>query len=360
MLARLGAEMAAAAMPLRADCKRAERAAYLARLGRFDEALSAIQEVQQRYDRTPQIEVSIWLNIAQGLFDYFNNVGISKNDRLQRAYALSSASGHDALRALCAAWLAQWSYVRFDAEALAGYVREAFELSSPEHHSARSRASLVAAQALHLAGRSDLAKTWYLRAREHAAAESDDTTISALMHNMAWLRMLAMRHAVLSKTGQANAGAYALINAESMAHFDDMIGDSTWQDLKPILRAQIVSLQGDSAQALALYDKHLASETLSRLQGNLLADKAWCLADTGRVSDALEFAQLSTARLDAEMQVDDRAAAHSRLAQVFGCAGDASNEKVQQALAEAAWQDFEALQARLVRLLDNLEVAAQP
>lgn len=357
MLLRLEAEITSAATPQQADCKRAERAAYLSRLGRFEEARDVVNELRQRYNNHPQVEVSAWINLAEGLTEYFRNVGVSGTDRVQRAYALSRAAGLQQMRALCAAWLAQWDYALLDMDSLSHHVVEALQFAHPQQHAALSRVSLVVAQALHLAGRSDLAQVWYRKSREHATADHDDVTISALMHNMAWLRMFELRQAVLSGIGGVHPGRVALISAESNAHFDQMVGDSSWQSLKPILRAQILSLQGDAADALKLYEGHLAgTKSAVRLQANLWADKAWCYAHLNRFVEARDCADIAQRSLCEETQIDDRAAAHSRLAQVFAAIGEESEHSKHIQHALNAWLAYTLLQTKIIELLGDLHL----
>lgn len=354
MLVRLEADIAAARTPVEADCRRAERVAYLARLGRFDEGRSELDALHQRYDRHPRVEVSAWCNLAEGLLSYFGNVAVT-GDRVQRAYALSVAADLKPLRAICAAWLAQWDCAKFDWSSLAAHLTEALQLATPANHSARSRASLVAAQALHIGGRPDLAQAWNRRAKDHATAEGDDATISALMHNMAWLHMMTMRQAFLTGSGDRDAGRHALMSAESNAHFDAMIGDSGWQQLKPILRAQIVSLAGDAVQALSLYSEYLGrTKSVQRLQANLLADKSWCHAELGQFPEARASAESAINSLIDETQIDDRAATHSRLAQAFGLMGAEEERMQQEQLAHGAWKEFERVQLRAIALIEKL------
>jgi tetratricopeptide (TPR) repeat protein len=357
LLKRLEAEIAGARSQLEADCKRAERAAYLARVGRFDEARAEVAVLQERNQRIPQIDLSIWTNFAEGLIAYFDNVGESTTDRVQRAYALSVAGGRNRMRALCAAWLAQWDYSKTDMSGLARHVREALSIADPDDHAIRSRTCLVAAQALHLAGRLDLATPWYGKSRFHASVDCDDVTISALMHNMAWLRMMSIRQTVLL-TGRhdARAAAHALTTAESNESFDQLKGDSSWIDLKPILRAQIASLHGDPGQAVALYEQHLASAGApARLQANLFADKAWCHTELGQRSDAIESAALALKGLGGETHVDDRAATHSRLAQAFAALGNAIEHDHHLELARRAWDQHIELQGEAIRLLEGMD-----
>jgi tetratricopeptide (TPR) repeat protein len=355
MLLRLEAEISGARTPVEADCKRAERAAYLSRLGRFDEARAELAALRQKYDLAPNINASAWSNLAEGLLAYFSNAGVSRSDRVQRAHALSSAAGNRRLQAICAAWLAQWDYAKLDMDSLALHAAEALRLAGPQHHAARARACLVVAQALHLGARPELAQIWYGRSKDHATADGDDVTISALMHNMAWLRMLAMRQAVLTGKGDLSAGRHALMGAESVSNFDALVGDTSWQELKPILRAQIVSIQGDAAQALTLYEEHLTgARAPMRLQANLLADKAWCHCQLGQWEAARTCAKDAVESMTDETQIDDQAATHSRLGQVFAKLDDVTQRQKHELSAAAAWAAHENLQAKAVLLLRGM------
>lgn len=340
-----------------ADCLRAERAGYLARIGQFDEVRIELAALHERYDPRPNAEISAWLNLVEGLLSYFSAVGSPANDKLKRSLALSSATGLMPLQAVSAAWLSQFDYMRVDVESMASNVRKSLRVATPDHHSARSRASLVAAQALHLAGRPDLALPWYRRTREHAALEGDDATTSALMHNMGWLRMMTLRQNVLSGQKSLDGGDHALMGSESTDQFDLLIGDGSWMELKPILRAQVHSLKGDYCEALLLYESNLTEiefEGTMRLQANLLADKAWCAILSGNQTLAHECAMLALSRIKSDMHTDDRAAAHSRLSQVFAVFNDSSREEHQFQLACDAWREHEFLQRKIVNLFEKL------
>lgn len=353
---RLNAQISVAKSIIEASCMRAELSGYLSRLGRFDEARLTLDSLREQARRQPHAELSTWIHFAEGLFAYFRNIGSGKGDGIQRAYALASAAGLGELRATCAAWLAQLAYVRADMPALAVHVREALQLASPDNHSARSRANLVVAQALHAAGRLDLAVAWYRRARHHAMAEHDDVTVSAIMHNMAWIRMLLMRQAILTGQGDASAGRHALMNSESTLHFEQLLGDSSWQELKPILRAQILSLQGDASQALVLYEAHLDElKSASRWQANLFADKAWCYTQCARPEAACECAAQAVLSLEHATDADDLAAAHGRLAQTFFALGDFDRADRHRDLAAEAWAVHALAQASALSLLSSLD-----
>jgi hypothetical protein len=339
-----------------ADCKRAELAAYHARTGRFNEASKSILSLRQSNSNFPRLELSVWINLAEGLLAYFQGGGVTKSDGVQRAYALSVAAGLEQERAICAAWLAQWDYATVNIASLARYVRESLRLASNENHSARARASLVCAQVLHLAGRIDLAHVWYRRAKGHALISHDEATIGALMHNMAWQRMLMMRQLILTGQGSAEAARHALSNAESTFRFDELVGDTSWGELKPLLRAQIISLQGESELALKIYDEKLHGSNLGeRWQSSLLADQAWCHATLGQRDSAHRCAKMAISSLTSETQIDDRAATHSRLAAVFRVLDLEDEENYHRCEATVLWERFSLIQHTIIDLLANID-----
>jgi tetratricopeptide (TPR) repeat protein len=313
--------------------------------------------LHERYDPRPNVEISAWLNLVEGLVLYFSAVGSPTNDKVKRSLALSSAARLGSLQAISSAWLAQFDYARVDIDSMATNLRISLQTAAPDHHSSRSRAGLVLAQALHLAARPDLALPWYRRVRDHAVAQGDDATTSAMMHNMEWLRMMTMRQSVLSGRLILSGGDHALMTAESTSQLDILTGDNSWDVLKPILCAQILSLQGDFSGALILYERHLSEseqEGTARLQANLLADKSWCLASSGQLEIARACAISAIDRIGPETHADDRAAAHSRLAQTFSILADSVGEKNQLQMASEAWHSHELLQARIIELVGTM------
>jgi hypothetical protein len=360
ILIRLEEKIKTARNILAADCLRAERAYYLVRVGRFKEVQVELDCLRTRNTEQKNVEISAWLNLVEGLQAYFSTVGSTKTDKIKRSFALSSAFGLRELQALSSAWIAQFDYVRFDMDSMAKHARLSLQLASPSNYSARSRSSLVVAQALHLAGRPDLSFAWYRSAREYAVCEGDDATIGALMHNMGWLRMMTLRKSVLSGRGDMLEPDHALMNSESTTQFDALVGDSSWNELKPILRAQILSLKGRFSEALKLYEGHLekvVSDGVIRLQANLLADKAWCLIKCGQSELAAVCAKQAQMNINCDVRLDDRAAAHSRLAQTFSELLDHKARDEHSKLAEDAWNSYEAVQARIIVLLGNLKNA---
>jgi hypothetical protein len=355
LLIRLELDIKEAAHSIAADCLRCERAGYLARVGDFDEAARELSAIQQRYEFSPEASISAWLSLADALVSHYSDMGPLALDKLKRAYALSAAAGLKPLQALSAAWLAHIDYLRVDASATARHAAEALTISHLDHHSARARAHLVVAQAYHEGGRFDLARPWYDRVRFHVTAEGDDATLSAMMWNMASLRMAALREAQACGSAEVDAGEHALLSADSTAHLDDMLGVRSLRSLQPILRAQICTLLGQTDEALPLFESHLSEalqQGMGAVEGALLADRAWCRLQASQKRAAREDADAASICLDAEGTNTDRAPGHSRLAQVYKALGEVDLAKRQEKLASLAWEGHRVEQAAMVSALN--------
>jgi tetratricopeptide (TPR) repeat protein len=326
----------------------------LARRGETNEARKTLLELRQKYELHPNVVVSAWLSLAEGLLIHFSDMGQQARDKIHRAFALSAAAGLTQIHALSAAWLANMDYLTGNMAGMARFVGMALKLAAPDNRSALSRANLVVAHAYHLASRLDLARPWYRRAHEHATAEGDDATVGALMHNMAWLRYANLRQEMLGGTSPSPNGEHALVSVESTLQFDSLVGATSLQTLAPILRAQILSAKERFAEALEAYEENLAPtlrEGMARMHAYLLADQAWCRLNLGQVQIAQVEAREAEALLDPRGHFDDRAATHSRLAQVFRALGDLQSSVRHDDLARIPWDGHLQLQQLTIEVL---------
>jgi hypothetical protein len=175
------------------------------------------------------------------------------------------------------------------------------------------------------------------------------------MHNMAWIRGSHAREASIFGGAKPDEVRQALMGAESTEHFDAGLRTASLQSLVPILRAQIMVVLDQCDEALALYAEVLPSalqEGLARMEGFFAADVAWCHWRLGRNDEALAEARRAEELLGEAIDVDDRACAHGRLAQVFAALGDADTAKRHRACAEA---DLAAHRVQQGLLLEAME-----
>jgi hypothetical protein len=360
LLARLDAALARTRQPVEAACLRAERAGFLARYGHFTEAQAELDSLHAQFDAQPNPAVSAWLCIAEGWLLHFSSLSSGARDKMKRAQALSAAAGLTPLHALSSAWLSHMDYTHNDADAFVRNVSLALKLAAPDHHSARARACMVVSLGYHFAERIDRAQPWYARAREHAVADGDETTQSALNYNISAHRVHhAMQAAVFGGDVEGQA-RYALAGAECAGNFDDWVGTVALDALLPMQRASIASVQGHYGDALALYEKHLADaqkQGLARLTSNYLADMAWCRWHLGDRAGARRDGEAAAESIDPAMHIDDRATAHGRLGMLFKLLDDEARCVHHSEQAKDCWSQHRAYQAKVLQLLDAAQLS---
>ena len=310
---KLDGEIAAvAAMPARCAVLQVQRAILWLRHGRETEAREELEEYN----------------------DYV--------EELPAAPARAEVIPVDGFLALADAWLAQMDFVGRDIEGLIGHAQAALAALQPTDHAAGCRVATALAMAWSRAAGDDAATPWYAWARQHAIAEGDDAALAALHYNQTLMRALQIRQAVLA--GERSEAAAALLSIDSIGRYDDAVGGSARADLTPLLRAQLLTVQGDFAEAAALLQAQLPAATatgLARLGISMLADLAWCWANTGEVLRARALADQAALEAQAEDErccdIEELAALHARLAQVYARLREDGLAAAQADAATAAW-----------------------
>lgn len=342
-----------AASGVDAACLRAERASYLARLGEFDAAVNEISDVRSQNGVQPNAFVTAWLKFAEGITVQHRNMTPDASDGLKRARALARAIGDTRLFSLATAWLAYLDYTRVDLDSLQINLSEAISNLQPGNHGADSRISLTIALMLHVGESYSAAAGWYDRCRNKAVAIGDELMISAMMHNMAWARVADQRYRALSLGASEGVAAPIRLGPDSTANFDAIVGVKSLSSYLPLLKSQVHLLCNEYVEALALlttYSGASSEEGLARLQSSFTADRAYCYARLGRLEEAVQAARSAIDALDESVQIDDRAAAYSRVAQTFELAGESKLSSFYEELASVAWSDFEHLRTRLLNV----------
>jgi len=356
LLRRLDAAIAAAGSAVDAACLGAERVVVLARRGALDQARVELERVRQCFGRAAHPAVTGWFCLAEGLLSQFADVPGAALDRLQRAHALAGAARLQPLRALTAAWLAHAYYMQGDAAQMVRMLAEALQAAAAEHHAARARACLVAGRACHQTGRGEAARTFYSRAREHAIAEGDDATVSAILHDMACHRVRQVQWTELLEPGAPADARQALLAVDSWTHFDRGAGTVAQVSVAAMLRAQVLVAQGQFDAALALHEQHLATalaQGMARREASLRADMAWCRHQLGFGEAALTVARDAGVALLGPVDADDRALAHARLARVFDGLGLSAASAQHRGQVQVHWQQWQAQCAGMALLLDD-------
>lgn len=344
-LQQLDRRIAAATGAVESACLHAQRAVYLARQGKREAAAATIAGLREDFRDRPNAELTAWISLAESLIDFYALPGPQAIDRLRRAQALATAIRHPVLVPLCAAWLAHMEFNAGRAQQTVEHATQALRLAQPDHHAALARVSLVVADALHFAGSFELAQPWYAAVREHALVEGDDAMISAMLHNVATFRTNNVRLAAIFGLTASEESKRALMEADSAMNFDAGIGTVSLDLFVPLLRAQLLTVRDQYAQAVKLFNQSLPradEQGMSRLKPCFYADRAWCNLQLGDSEQALADVQLSLEALDLECDTDDLATTHGRVAAIFHALGDAENAEKHERLSVAFLNDHQA------------------
>jgi len=324
LLTQLAERIAATRDPVEAACLRAQRGIYLARQGKYGEAQAIVDAIRAEFGARPDAVVTAWISLVEALIHFYSQPGPKALDRLRRAHALSRAMNHPVLVPLCAAWLAHIEFNANRMEPMLQYAVEALRLAQPTHHAALARVSLVIADAFHFAGRFDLAKDWYAAVREHALADGDDAMISAMLHNVAALRANQVRLADAFQQPLPEEAKRARLELDSTSNYDLGIGTLSLALLIPLVRAQLLMVQGQFSDAVPLYSETLDkqnTENLDRREACFFAERAWCLIHLGNAAAAGADVESACERIDNPADADDVASAHARIADVLNQLG---------------------------------------
>ncbi|MEX8496581.1 MAG: hypothetical protein AB3X41_10750 [Leptothrix ochracea] len=342
----------------------AQRALLLARLGDISLARRDIRVMREAPLTVMDPTLACWLWLAEGVTNYFENLAPTARAHIARAHALATATAAPVVQALASAWLAHLDIAAQDDQAVVTHVDEAFKYSDTDHHAARARAALVMAWAWHLSGNEHEAQPWYSLARRHATEEGDGGTLGSVMHNMAALQVIRLRLHAITGPIDRRAAYRALLSTESSAFLNVKIHAHALQTHLHLLRAQIFLMLGQNAEALRLYNNHApyaSRQGLAETMGLLLADRAWCLCQTG---GAAAQAEASLVAEDAAIALkfartdEETAIGHAQLAQVTGYLGHHSAKCQHRNLALAALERHQQHSSERQQLLKRSDLSA--
>jgi hypothetical protein len=343
---------------------RAERAVVLARLGEFDQVRQEVACLRdgELVRQHPSLEP--WLCLAEGLAEFYADLAGRAHEQVRRALSLARSTRSTRVLPLAAAWLAHLDFhARDDASAVEHLVL-ALDSAPADHHGARARLCLVAAGMLHYAGAETQAQPWYGQARIHAQAEGDGAALSSIMYNMALLRVVDVRlSAAFGARHDEAALRRALLGTESSIYLDRSVSTRALSHHPPMQRAQLMVVSGQPAEALALYESHMAqavAEGLTSSECVFLADQAWCLVELGRGDAALAKARAADSAFLAATEPEDRAIAHAMLAQVYARLGLGAVAAEQAGRAAGSLQAYQQRAEALLALMDRTAFRTPP
>lgn len=349
LIGRLDAAIADCRDAAARECLKAERAAALARMGAMDEARFVLTGLKTQQGRLRSPRLACWIAFVEGMLDRFSGGLDLAQQCFERVVAAAREHDDREMQALALAWLASIAANRRDLVALLACTGQAFALSAHEAHGVRARLALTLAAEWHYAGDEAHAQRWFQTAREHANGYGETTLISIGLFNRTVERCAALALEDAFGAVDPVLARQLLLQAESTANLDVGLGASSLPGYIPRLRAELLSVLGESQVALELYDAHAAPPVdggHNHLQARREADRAWCLWRCGREAEALTVAARAQSMLGTLGDADELAFAHARLARLLAADGQEQASAAHQRSADTALQQFRQLQAQ--------------
>ena len=297
-------------------------ASHFARQGEASRSLQAIADVRAAFDNRLEPEVACWLMLAEGILHFCQMHPNEAYDRARRALAIARALNFKDAIPICAAWMAHLEFNECKYEAMIANLDLALSVVEPGDHQAGGRVSLVIADAFHFCGDFASARPWYERCRLHATSEGDETTLSAMLHNVAAFRASNVRLSDAFGIVDVIEARRATVQAQSVSSFDGALGTVALSLLVPLLQGQLLVVEKKFLEALSIFQSIDRIRLHQRLVPILLIDTALCLSKLERRDDAVLALKESIALVESIPERDDFAYASARIAQVASVCGE--------------------------------------
>lgn len=337
------------------------QASHLARQGDGEPARDAIAAVRREFGTALEPEVAAWLMLAEGILCFVDDQIDAARDRILRAHGICVAFGSVRALPTCAAWLSSIEFNRSRYAEMAAHAREALTRAEVDDHQARARASLVVADAWHFSGSFESSRPWYDATRFHATSEGDESTVSAMLHNVAAYRAGNVCLADAIGERLPDEARLASMEAASAANYDSAVGTKSFRNLIPRLSAQLLIVDRKFDQAMQVLSRIDPEELPARLRAVHCADTAVCALDLGDEVAAGMLGRDAIAHLDTAVDDDDSAYVGARLSALFMALGDDELSRECSARAEAALKSHRSTQAglrsMLLRTCDDIQRA---
>lgn len=333
---------------------RAELAMHLCRYG--DDVRAELTALRQVNLISGDPLLSIWIHITEGVQGIIGGDSEFAISEWARAKAVALATGADREVSVVEAWLAYYSYTcneLVDVVDRAALVLGAKEKADPL---AVARVQMLVGQVLHYCGCYAKARPWYEMTRDAAIRSGDQTLISALSFNIASNHVCNWRHALIRGVENSTSFDLLRIMTESVKSYDELANIRSLRSYELTLMASVDLFKGNYREAYEMFERAagmMASEGLERMSSLYLSEMSLCAASLGEYHSARSLMSLAQAAVSEKVHLDDRAATHSRLAEVSRLIGEQDIYDELVKLAKTDWERHESFQRRVLLHLQN-------
>jgi hypothetical protein len=295
--------------------------------------------------------------LAEGVLHFFQVQTRESYDRIRRAYGLAVALNTESALPSCAAWMAHFEFNECMYDKMAIHLSEALTRAKPDDHQARARASLVMADAFHLAGRYDLARPWYEETRQRAAAEGDEATLSAMLYNVAAFRAANVRLADTFGLDTTKEAQRAKMETASSVNYDFAIETQGLDFLTKMLQGLILTIQKEYKSAFDIFNNIDKTKIPKRMLGPIHADLAWCCTNLGDLDNGWRLGLIASESLPDISEADDHAYVASRISEIATLCNREEDASTFREIATVSLETHRAFQINLLTQLNSISLS---
>jgi tetratricopeptide (TPR) repeat protein len=329
-----------------------DRVVLLARLGRVAEAQEALRQAERELPADAPPELALRMGYAAAIRLYFAKRFDEARSAMLELAERARLKADLALVAECDSALALFLQREGDVRAAAQRARAVMSNSAAPLE-ARYRA-LLALGSLHQDAHDyDAASAHYAAAETIVRALDDDIAMASWLQRAALTQAAHARQAAAHDELAPGELARAVAALERSIAFAAGVPEGSDTRLDHLLLAEMHVLGRRHAQALALYDQHLADadgEGFLHEVTAALADRGACLLELGRRDEGLAQLEAALARVNEGTPADIRAIVHANLATALAALGRPGADQHRQ-LAAMAWDTYAHEQREARRLL---------
>lgn len=293
---------------LRRNCLKAELAAHLARLGRYEVAKSIVTDIRSiQFWGSP--EMTSLVLMAEAMIQLEDEFDLGALDRLTRAFAISNAAKLDRIATGVAAWLGHFNFNRNQFTEMRkwfSYCNDRKESLSP---STIARVCLTLANATRYSGEFGASDRWYARSRQEAVRIGDEAFLAASMYNRAALGIAGLRVSWTKGDVESTLVDRSQLEIESASNYSKATKNSAARHLQGLWLGRLFQIKGQHRDALQLLEVALVAlpeATNLALRQTIVADIAFsksAIGDTDAASQLLSASPLAAIDL---LDTDDR------------------------------------------------------
>jgi tetratricopeptide (TPR) repeat protein len=332
-----------------------DRAVLLARLGRVDEARAIISAAESDAAAGVPPALVLRLDYVRAIVTYFSRrfADALRDMETVLARVLGQEQPAAALIAECESALALFVQREGDVRGAARYARSVLASTEATLES-RYRASLALASLHQDARDHETAYRLFRETHDVVRALDDEIAMASALQRAAISQVAHVRQEAAIGELDARSLSQAVDALLAAIAYIEELQDGPDAGLDHLLLAEMRVLQKRYAEALAIYDRHIAPIDSGGFLHEVtaaMADRARCLLELGQLDNGYGQAVAALRRVDDATPADIRAIVHDNMANALLHLGHRGESKQHRVLSRMAWETYAHEQREARRLL---------